>query len=207
MEPMEYSYQWLDDPKVFAVNRRDAHSDHYFATQAGLEQSDLELSLNGEWELSVFETPEDPGVKPFCLEHAAPQRQIQVPGHLQLQGVWDPQYVNVQYPWDGKLDIQIGAPIPDRSLACYRKSFTLPRDWQDKEVSVVFHGADCAIYVFCNGQFVGYGEDSATPSEFDLTPWLDFAGENTLTVQLFRRSSASWLEGQDFWRLSGLYGM
>ena len=67
MESMDYSYQWLDDPKVFAVNRRDAHSDHYFATQAGLEQSDLELSLNGEWELSVFETPEDPGVRPFCL--------------------------------------------------------------------------------------------------------------------------------------------
>ncbi len=115
------------------------------------------------------------------------------------------EYVNVQYPWDGKLNTQIGDPIPNRSLACYRKSFTLPQNWLGKEVSVVFHGADCAIYVFCNGSFVGYGEDSATPSEFDLTPWLDFAGENTLVVQLFRRSSASWLEDQDFWRLSGLY--
>ncbi len=205
MEPMEYSYRWLEDPTVFAVNRRDAHSDHYFATRAGLMQSDLEWSLNGQWELSVFENPELPEVAAFCLGHATPQRTVQVPGHLQLQGVWTPQYVNVQYPWDGKLNTQIGDPIPDHSLAFYRKSFTLPQNWQGKEVSVVFHGADCAIYVFCNGNFVGYGEDSATPSEFHLTPWLDFAGENTLSVQLFRRSSASWLEDQDFWRLSGLY--
>ena len=150
---------------------------------------------------------------------------IEVPGHLQMAGYLRNKYVNIQYPWDGHEDPQ--APdIPENNhVAIYRHRFSLDaplvRTLRDGgTVSLTFHGAATAIYVWLDGIFVGYGEDGFTPSEFDVTEALRGTAdgestaetatrtsptEHTLTVACYEYSSASWLEDQDFWRLHGLF--
>ena len=131
---------------------------------------------------------------------------IRVPGSIQLQGYTEPQYVNIMYPWDGH-EKRIPGQIPEEfhPVASYVTYFTVDKAWKGQPVYISFQGAESALAVWCNGQFVGYGEDSFTPSEFELTPYLKEKGENKLAVQVFRFSSGSWLEDQDFFRMSGIF--
>ncbi len=131
---------------------------------------------------------------------------IPVPAHIQLQGYDRPQYTNVQYPWDGQEAVEPGQ-VPQRynPVGSYVKLFTLDHPLVAGErVSVSFKGAESAIAVWCNGVYIGYGTDSFTPSEFDLTAAL-VEGENKLAAQVFRWSAGSWIEDQDFYRFSGLF--
>ena len=128
---------------------------------------------------------------------------------LEMAGLLTPKYVNQQYPWDGHADPK--APdIPDHGhVAVYRRNFAPSATIQaalrvGRRVTVTFHGAATAIYVWLNGAFIGYAEDSFTPSEFDVTAALREDG-NILTVACYEFASASWLEDQDFWRLHGLF--
>ena len=211
---------WLTDPRVFAVNRLAAHSDHELFAGAPREGEcgNLKQSLDGEWRVLVMPAPAGrfPDCLPACLGDDADidvdgssWSRIQVPSHLETAGLLAPQYVNVQYPWDGHDNPQ--APnIPDNNhVAIYRCDFE--PDGQVAEavrdgrgVTLTFHGAATAIYVWLNGRFVGYAEDSFTPSEFGVADSLRLGG-NTLVVACYEHSSASWLEDQDFWRLHGLF--
>ncbi|MEE1296175.1 MAG: glycoside hydrolase family 2 TIM barrel-domain containing protein, partial [Bifidobacterium sp.] len=137
---------------------------------------------------------------------------VAVPGNLETQGFMDPQYVNIQYPWDGHEDV-VAPGIPEANhVALYRTAFTpsarvaaaMAHRGDGERVTLTFHGARTAIYVWLNGRFVGYSEDSYTPSEFDVTDLLREGG-NTLAVACCEHSSASWLEDQDAWRLHGLF--
>lgn len=200
---------WLSDPSIYKVNRLDAHSDHrYYETVEEAETGApmrLRHSLNGSWS---FHYSDNPGSRPEAFYkqefNTSGWGLIQVPGHIQLQGWGKPQYVNTMYPWDG-VDGARPPQLPEHNpVGSYVKRFDLPANMDGKPVYISFQGVESAFYVWLNGEFVGYGEDSFTPSEFDLTPYIR-SGENRLAVEVYQRSTGSWLEDQDFWRFSGIF--
>lgn len=207
---MNFTTKWLADPKVFAVNRLPAHSSHAFyknKAEAEGKKSSFVQSLNGIWKFHYaknlsqtvpgFETPE------FDCDA---WDDIRVPGSIQMQGYSAPQYVNIMYPWDGSEAIEPGQiPQEFHPVASYVTYFTINKSWAGRPVMVSFQGVESAMALWCNGQFVGYAEDSFTPSDFDLTPYVKEKGENKLAVQVFKYSSGSWLEDQDFFRFSGIF--
>ncbi|TPF85377.1 beta-galactosidase [Bifidobacterium sp. UTCIF-37] len=218
---------WLTNPRVYAVHRSDAHSDHacWSHAPASGESSDLRQSLDGEWRVRVEAAPagcfpDGTSDGPDWISDVSPLfvapgfddssfSRIQVPSHLEMAGLLPPRYVNVQYPWDGHEDLEAPAVPADNHVALYRRAFRpegeVARAVADgRRVTLTFHGAATAVYVWLNGVFVGYGEDSFTPSEFDVTAALR-PGSNVLAVACYEFSSASWLEDQDFWRLHGLF--
>ncbi|MFC0323099.1 glycoside hydrolase family 2 TIM barrel-domain containing protein [Gallibacterium melopsittaci] len=203
------SLQWLSDPAIFAVNRLKAHSDHcYYTTLLDAQRRvDMEMrySLNGDW---FFHYAKNPQLQPeqfYLAEYDNRSWQtITVPGHIQLQGFAKPHYVNTMYPWDGNADIRPPAIPQENAVGSYVKYFSLPSDWQQQPVFISFQGVETAFFVWLNGQFIGYSEDSFTPAEFNLTPYLR-SGENKLAVAVYQRSTGSWLEDQDFWRFSGIF--
>ena len=122
-----------------------------------------------------------------------------------MEGYDKPQYVNVQYPWDGHEAIEPGEiPTQFNPVASYVKYFTVPENMQDKRLFVSFQGVESGFALWCNGSYVGYSEDTFTPSEFELTSYLK-EGENKLAVQVFKWTSGSWCEDQDFFRFSGIF--
>ena len=202
--------EWLSDVQVFAVNRVPAHSDHeYFETveeaKSGQPMS-MRHVLNGDWKfhysINLAHRPEHFYKKDF---DSSMWGDITVPGHIQLQGHGQPQYVNTMYPWDGIADIRPPEiPSDHNPVGSYVKMFTVPDNMKNKPVYISFQGVESAFYVWLNGEFVGYSEDSFTPADFNLTPYIT-EGENKLAVEVYQRSTGSWLEDQDFWRFSGIF--
>ena len=207
MEEKIFDISKLADSTYFADNRLPAHSDHhYYANEEEMlnEEMSMRQSLNGLW---YFSYAKNLASRIEGFEKADYNCKIwdtiRVPAHIQMEGYGKPQYTNVAYPWDGHEELNEGEiPTENNPIASYVKYFTVPQGWN--EVFVSFQGVDSAMALWLNGKFVGYSEDSCTPSEFDLTPYL-IEGENKLAVQVYRFSSASWLEDQDFWRFSGIY--
>ncbi len=207
---MSFDITRIADPEFFQEFRLPAHSDHRWfadAAEAATGTSSFEQCLNGRWRFHYAENPAaapagffEPGFD--CSDWAG----IDVPGHIQLQGYGAPQYTNVQYPWDGREPVVPGQ-VPQRfnPVASYLTTFTPARPLAKGErLSVSFGGAESAVAVWLNGTYLGYAADSFTPSEFDLTDAL-LVGENTLAAQVFRFTSGSWIEDQDFYRFSGLF--
>lgn len=201
---------WLSDLQVFAVNRLPAHSDHYYYETLEEARSAapmrLRHSLNGNWKFAYSVNPESRPKLFFQRDfNTASWGDITVPGHIQLQGYGKPQYVNTMYPWDGHHDIRPPEiPMDDNPVGSYVKMFTVPTHMKNKPLYISFQGVESAFYVWLNGNFVGYSEDTFTPAEFELTPFLT-EGENKLAVEVYQRSTGSWLEDQDFWRFSGIF--
>ncbi|SFF27844.1 beta-galactosidase [Paenibacillus algorifonticola] len=204
------SLDWLTDVSVFAVNRLPAHSDHrYYETAAEAEADGsmrLRHSLNGSWKFNYAVRPADRPASFYEQNFNSDSWEaIEVPGHIQLQGFGKPQYVNTMYPWDGHHELRPPAISEnDNPVGSYVKHFSVPQNMLGKPVYISFQGVESAFYVWLNGQFVGYSEDSFTPAEFDLTPYLQ-EGDNRLAVEVYQRSTGSWLEDQDFWRFSGIF--
>lgn len=201
---------WLSDPAVFEVNRKCPHSDHvYYETiKEAEEQGDMPLrqSLNGTWHFSYAKNPSLRAKDFYRMDFDCRSfDSIRVPGHIQLQGYDRCQYINTQYPWDGTEFLrppQISSVY--NPVGSYVRYFELNQALQGKDVILSFQGVEVAFYVWLNGHFVGYCEDTFTPSEFDITEYLT-EGENKLAVEVYKRSSASWIEDQDFWRFSGIF--
>ncbi|BBI35916.1 beta-galactosidase [Cohnella abietis] len=201
--------KWLEDVSIYRVNRLDAHSDHRYYDTMEEAQLNIEMTmrqyLNGKWKFSFAGTPEE-RVSSFYLADydCRGWDDIEVPGHIQLQGWGKPQYVNTMYPWDGLEQLR-PPQVPKANLVgSYVKHFDLPNSMDNKPVFVSFQGVESAFFVWLNGSFVGYAEDSFTPSEFDLSPYIQ-SKNNKLAVEVYQRSTGSWLEDQDFWRLSGIF--
>ena len=204
-----FDYAKVKDPRFFRENRLDAHSGHSFfasAEEAQEGRSSFVYSLNGLWKFSYAVNYES-AVKGFERVDfdCRPWADIHVPAHIQMEGYDAPQYVNVQYPWDGREEVRPGQ-IPERfnPTASYVRYFTVPASMKGKRVFISFQGVESALALWLNGQYVGYSEDSFTPSEFELTPYLT-EGENKLAAQVFKWSAGSWCEDQDFFRFSGIY--
>ncbi len=188
----------LENPEIFQVNRIRAHSDH----EAGLRQC-----LDGMWQFCYSQRMEDrpAGFQKEEYDLSA-FGQIRVPGHMELQGFGTPQYINTLYPWDG-VELLRPPVIPGDStpVGSYVRFFDLEHEVPEGgEVFLSFGGVETAFSVWLNGTYVGYGEDSFTPSEFCVTE-LVRDRENRLAVEVYKRSSASWIEDQDFWRFSGIF--
>ncbi|MFF2483091.1 glycoside hydrolase family 2 TIM barrel-domain containing protein [Paenibacillus sp. NPDC058071] len=211
MKATKASLDWLSDPQVYRVNRLDAHSDHrYYRTMEEAEAKapmDMRHSLNGSWKFHYAANVASRAADFYRAEFdCRGWDDIEVPGHIQLQGWGNPQYVNTMYPWDGLDGVRPPAIPEERNpVGSYVRHFALPGSLRTGgPVYISFQGVESAFYVWLNGEFVGYAEDSFTPSEFDLTPYLR-DGDNKLAVEVYQRSSGSWLEDQDFWRFSGIF--
>lgn len=177
----------LNNPRVFKINRLSPHSNHRYA---GLN-IEWRKCLNGIWDFS------------YC--NTSNWTKIQVPGHMELQGYGEPQYVNTMYPWDGRENLEPGEiPKEFNPFGIYKKNIEIPKDWKERPVYISFQGIESSLELYCNGKFVGYSEDSFTPSEFDLTKYLK-STNNEIMVKVYKWCSGSWLEDQDFWRLSGIF--
>ncbi|WP_455716883.1 glycoside hydrolase family 2 TIM barrel-domain containing protein [Anaerosporobacter sp.] len=213
--------RWLDDPGVFRVNQLEAHSDHsFFANDSEMQagRSSLTQSLNGIWKFryssNADERPEDFHKEDF---NDSSFDEIKVPGHIELSNFDKIHYINTMYPWEGheyKRPSGVyessfkGAGLFHKSVynpvGSYRQRFDLEEGLKDKRVVICFEGVEEAFYLWLNGNFVGYAEDSFTPSEFDLTPYIR-EKDNILAVEVHKRSSAAFLEDQDFFRLFGIF--
>lgn len=205
----QFDYSNVKNPRFFKENVLPAHAALPLFANAGeaaREKSSLTQSLDGIWKFS-YAANIDSAVKGFEKEEydCRPWADIRVPAHIQMEGYDIPQYVNTQYPWDGREEVLPGQ-IPERfnPVASYVKYFEVPEEMRGKEIRIVLEGAESGCALWCNGAYVGYSEDSFTPSEFDLTPYLH-DGENKLAVQVFKWTSSSWCEDQDFYRFSGIY--
>ena len=200
----------LSDPGFVSENRRAAHSDHrWFQSDAELKSgvSSFEQSLNGSWKFHY--APNSSGTIPGFEQpdfDVSDWDNIPVPAHIQLHGYDRPQYVNTQYPWDGNEQVEPGqAPTEFNPVASYVTNFGLDTPLSPGErVTVDVRGAESAIALWVNGIYIGYSTDSFSPGEFDVTDAL-VVGENRLAAQVFKWSSASWLEDQDFFRFSGIF--
>ncbi|QGQ44405.1 glycoside hydrolase family 2 TIM barrel-domain containing protein [Metabacillus sediminilitoris] len=201
---------WLTDVNVFAVNRLQAHSDHLYYDSIDEARNanpmNMRHDLNGNWKFNYAINPNNRPEHFYQVDfECAGWGDITVPGHIQLQGYGQPQYVNTMYPWDGHNDIRPPEiPTDHNPVGSYVKFFHVPNKMKNKPVYISFQGVESAFFVWLNGEFVGYSEDSFTPSEFELTPFLN-DGENKLAVEVYQRSTGSWLEDQDFWRFSGIF--
>ena len=218
---MNADMKWLDNPEVFKVNQLAPHSDHsYYLDYSDMkkEENPLFQSLNGQWEFSYSKNVKSRPVN-FYEEtfDASGFDKIMVPGHIELAGYDKIRYINTMYPWEGK-EYHRGAYSMDATgaekgmfseaeynpVGSYIKYFDLDKNMCGKRIYICFEGVEEAMYLWLNGQFVGYAEDSFTPSEFDLTPYIKETG-NVLAVQVHKMSTAAFLEDQDFFRFFGIF--
>ena len=218
---MNADMKWLDNPEVFKVNQLEPHSDHcYYLDYSDMkkERNPLLQSLNGQWEFAysknVMERPVDFYKETF---DASGFDKIMVPGHIELAGYDKIRYINTMYPWEGK-EYHRGAYSMEATgaeegmfseaqynpVGSYIKYFDLDKNMCGKRIHICFEGVEEAMYLWLNGQFIGYAEDSFTPSEFDLTPYIKEKG-NVLAVQVHKMSTAAFLEDQDFFRFFGIF--
>lgn len=218
---MEADIKWLDDPQVFQVNRREAHSDHrFYASRAEFEQDNNSLaqSLNGEWEFCYSKNAKERPALFYQMEYDASEfGTIPVPGHIELSNYEKIHYINTMYPWEGHTfrrpaygtikgcdEVGSFSEASYNPVGSYRKVFDLAKGLLGKRVILCLEGVEAAAYVWLNGAFIGYAEDSFTPSEFDLTPFIKEKG-NLLAIEVHKRSTASFLEDQDFFRFFGIF--
>jgi len=200
--------EW-QDPGVVGVNKEPAratftvYADEATATAGVRSQSPYYQLLNGDWKFHWVPKPADRPMDFYrtTFDDAA-WKTIRVPSNWQFEGYDIPIYVNIKYPW-GKPDPP-HIPADNNPVGSYRRRFTVPSSWAGRDVYLTFDGVESAFYLWVNGERVGYSEDSRTPAEFNITRYLK-EGENLLAVEVYRWSDASYLEDQDFFRLSGIF--
>lgn len=204
--------EWLD-PEVNAVNRAPMHAANFAfrnGENAALSQERQKsanyLSLNGTWKFNwvndADQRPTDFWRKDF---NDKGWDNIQVPGIWELNGYGDPIYVNTQYAWQSffKNNPPL-VPTENNHVGTYRREIFVPADWKGKEIFAHFGSVTSNIYLWVNGKYVGYSEDSKLETEFNLTPYLIPGKENLICFQIFRWCDGSYLEDQDFFRFSGV---
>lgn len=218
---MKADIRWLDDPEVFRVGTLRAHSDHRFFQNEEERQSgksSLEQSLNGIWR---FCYSENAMVRPVSFYEedfdASGFDEIAVPCHIEMAGYDKIHYINTMYPWEGhfyrrpaysldgtKEGKGMFSEASYNPVGSYLKRFDLPEEFTGKRVVIRFEGVEQAMYLWLNGHFLGYAEDSFSFSEFDLTPYIREKG-NLLAAEVHKRSTAAFLEDQDFFRFFGIF--
>ncbi len=198
------------NPLVFADGRLPAHADFVpYRNIAELTsgETSLRMSLDGTWHFRYSRNPSAAPDDSFWLPDYdfSGWDYIRVPAHIQMEGYDIPAYVNTQYPWDADEELQPGeTPSLFNPVADYLCSFTLPDHFRDGEVCISLQGAESGFALWLNGIYIGYSEDSFTPSDFRLTDVL-CSGENRLAVRVWKWTPGSWFEDQDFYRFSGIF--
>ncbi|MDD2970917.1 MAG: glycoside hydrolase family 2 TIM barrel-domain containing protein [Lachnospiraceae bacterium] len=205
----KFHYEKVKDPEFFEENRMKAHSDHvcypdWDSAENG--ENSFRYFLNGIWKFSYAKNIES-AIAGFESESydASSWDEIHVLAHIQMEGYDAPQYANVQYPWDGREEIIPGEiPVRFNPVASYVKYFEVPEAMEGQPLYISFQGVESGFALWMNGAYVGYSEDSFTPSEFDLSDYVK-EGVNKLAVQVYKWTSSSWCEDQDFFRFSGIF--
>ena len=203
--------EWNGKPRVFGVNRLNPHvtSMPYTTVEEAVKgdrhASEWYQTLSGKWKFFHVEKPSQRN-NDFYKDNydVSGWDEIPVPSSWQLLGYDHPIYTNVVYPWAQNNRVSApGAPTDFNPVGHYRRTFTVPEKWNGKRIRLHFEGVESAYYVWVNGNYVGYSEDTFTGHEFDINKYLR-KGENNISVQVFRWCDGSWLEDQDFIRLSGI---
>ncbi|SDF92956.1 beta-galactosidase [Thermoanaerobacter thermohydrosulfuricus] len=207
--------EWYNQPTVFKINVEPAHA-HFvpfdtteqalqYATSHDIFSSPYVKSLNGTWKFKWSENPASRPVDFYKPDYdVSGWGEIKVPGNWETQGYDYPIYTNITYPWAGYESVNPpNAPTVYNPVGSYRTTFTVPQEWNGREIYLSFQGVQSAFYVWVNGHQVGYSEDSMTPKDFDITPYIQL-GENVLAVEVYRWSDGYYLEDQDMIRLSGI---
>ena len=199
----------IKNPEIFEQNRLAAHSDHV-CYKNELEKikgkSSLRYDMNGLWK---FAYAKNQSLAPCGFEAADYDckgwDEIRVPAHIQMEGYDVPIYTNTTYPWEADESIKPGE-VPEifNPVASYVKYFTIPENMKNKRVCISFQGVESGFALWLNGHYVGYSEDTFDPSDFELTDYI-IEGENKLAVRVWKWTSSSWCEDQDFYRFSGIF--
>ncbi|MCA1756331.1 MAG: DUF4981 domain-containing protein [Bacteroidales bacterium] len=207
-----------ENQDIIAINKESAHAT--FIPYAGKEQALRSLpdnspwyrSLNGTWKFNWVNHP-DLRPRDFFQPDCSVSHwdDIEVPSNWQLKGYGKPVYSNVRYPFAKNPPLIMG-PAPEgytkndlpNPVGSYRRNFVVPSEWQGREIFIHFAGVSSAFYLWVNGEKVGYSQGSMTPAEFNITRWVN-EGDNIIAVEVYRWSDGSYLEDQDFWRLSGIF--
>ena len=199
----------IKNPEIFEQNRLAAHSDHV-CYKNELEKikgkSSLRYDMNGLWK---FAYAKNQSLAPCGFEAADYDckgwDEIRVPAHIQMEGYDVPIYTNTTYPWEADESIKPGE-VPEifNPVASYVKYFTIPENMKNKRVCISFQGVESGFALWLNGHYVGYSEDTFDPSDFELTDYI-VEGENKLAVRVWKWTSSSWCEDQDFYRFSGIF--
>lgn len=218
---MDADIKWLDEPETFRVNQLPAHSDHYYYgnyDEWRHSNSRFAQNLDGQWQFNFAENPREREEDFYKTDYDSSSfGTIEVPSEIELNNYAQNNYINTLIPWEGKIyrrpayalspdDAQEGSfsDGDDNTVGEYLKHFDLEPSLRGKQIRIRFDGVERAMYVWLNGHFIGYAEDSFTPSEFDLTPYIQDEG-NVLAVEVFKHSTASWIEDQDMFRFSGIF--
>lgn len=218
---MDADIKWLDEPETFRVNQLPAHSDHYYYgnyDEWRHNNSRFAQNLDGQWQFNFAENPRKRENDFYKVDYDSSSfGTIEVPSEIELNNYAQNNYINTLIPWEGKIyrrpayalspdDAQEGSfsDGDDNTVGEYLKHFDLEPSLRGKQIRIRFEGVERAMYVWLNGHFIGYAEDSFTPSEFDLTPYIQDEG-NVLAVEVFKHSTASWIEDQDMFRFSGIF--
>ncbi|GGB06185.1 glycoside hydrolase family 2 TIM barrel-domain containing protein [Mucilaginibacter rubeus] len=205
--PTVYDAEPWENPLVDGINRDAARATAYSyssikdALAGDREKSGRMLSLNGYWDFSYAAKPADAS-KDFYKNRVSGWKKIIVPSSIEMQGYDKPIYKSAVYPFRPVNPPHV--PQDYNGVGSYQRTFTLPAGWKDMNITLHFGGVSSGLKVWLNGKFLGYGEDSFLPSEFNITPYLQ-AGENVISVQLIRWSDGYFLEDQDQWRMSGIH--
>ncbi len=214
-----YAQNDWENEKVFRINKElpRATSMPYDTVNKAVKcertNSRYHMSLNGKWQFNWVGRPEDRPQNFYETDFDADSwGTINVPGNWQMQGYGTALYTNARYPFKvdpprvmGDSPEEFTNHVDRNPVGSYRRTFKVPASWQNRQVFINFDGVDSAFYIWVNGQMVGYSQDSRTPAEFDLTSYINPKDDNLLAVEVYRYSDGSYLEDQDFWRLSGIY--
>lgn len=202
------------DLQVNEINRLPLHTMHFAYDPndfpgTGAEYLDKKksmnyLSLEGTWKFNWVANADERPTDFYKTDlDDSKWNNIQMPGNWEILGYGQPEYVNVGFAWRGHFDQQPPAvPTKDNHVGSYRREINIPSNWDGKRVIAHFGSVTSNIYLYVNGKFAGYAEDSKVAAEFDITPFLK-KGKNLIAFQTFRWCDGSWCEDQDFWRLSG----
>lgn len=218
---MDADIKWLDEPETFRVNQLPAHSDHYYYgnyDEWRHNNSRFAQNLDGQWQFNFAENPREREEDFYKTDYDSSSfGTIEVPSEIELDNYAQNNYINTLIPWEGKIYRRPAYALSpddaqersfsdgdDNTVGEYLKRFDLDPSLRGKQVRIRFDGVERAMYVWLNGHFIGYAEDSFTPSEFDLTPYIQDEG-NVLAVEVFKHSTASWIEDQDMFRFSGIF--
>ena len=198
-----------ENPKLFDVGKELPHAtlmpypDVKTALQLDRAWSPYFRCLNGDWKFHWVAKPADRPADFYRTDFDDSRwAEIPVPSNWQMHGYGIPIYVNMRYPFSPTDPPKI--PHDNNPVGSYRRTFSVPDDWDGRKVFLHFEGVESAFYLWINGRKVGYSQGSRTPAEFNITPYLKL-GENLLAVEVYRWCDGSYLEDQDFWRLSGIF--
>ena len=211
------SVEW-EDQGVFRINKEAprAISMPFPNVETAVSTQRLEspyaMVLNGEWQFNWVKHPDERPVDFYKTDFdASGWDTIPVPSNVELEGYGTPIYTNIPYPFKKNPPFVMTEPpehftnfVERNPVSSYRRTLELPDGWQQRYTFITFNGVNSAFYLWVNGEKVGYSQDSRTPAEFNVSPYL-MEGENLIAVEVYRNSDGSYLEDQDFWRLSGIF--